>query len=141
MLLKRRTDLGWGSGATTLRTATPAMIRSSEGYCTLAWCRSAHICFTDLICFTIISHLLHYYQRGLAICDWMPASYTGGQSSYLREHRWIAERRRKRVTLPLARRAMEPGHLLHSAHTCPSNRFALPIKSTPPWTHLLSLGC
>jgi len=41
---------GWGSGATTLRTATLALVHSTAKYCTLVWCRSAH---TGLINSTI----------------------------------------------------------------------------------------
>ena len=58
------------------------------------------------------------HQRRLANCDWMPASYTSGQSSCSRRHP-TCKASRKGATLSLARRAMEPGHLLHSAHTCP----------------------
>ena len=40
-----------------------------------------------------------------------------------------AELRRRRATLSLARRAMEPRHLLHSALTCPPGAYAQPLKS------------
>jgi len=58
------------------------------------------------------------HQRRLANCDWMPASYTSGQSSCSRRHP-TCKASRKGATLSPARRAMEHGHLLHSALTCP----------------------
>jgi len=49
----------------------------------------------------------------------MPASHTSGQSSYpCVAGIQPAERRRKGATLSLARRATEPGYLVHSALTC-----------------------
>jgi len=42
-----------------------------------------------------------------------------------------AELRRNGATLSLARRAMEPGYLLHSALTCPTGGNARRLK---PWT-------
>jgi len=41
-LLRRLTGSGWGTTATTLSTATLALVHSTEEYCTPAWCRSAH---------------------------------------------------------------------------------------------------
>jgi len=38
---------GWGAGATTLRTATLALVRSTAEYCTPAWCCSAHTHLID----------------------------------------------------------------------------------------------
>ena len=43
------------------------------------------------------------------------------------------ELRRIGATLSLARRAMEPGHLLHSALTCPPSADALRLKSRHPF--------
>jgi len=45
----------------------------------------------------------------------------------------LAELRHKGATLSLARRAMEPGHLLHSALTCPSSANARRFKSRHPF--------
>jgi len=54
-----------------------------------------------------------------------------------------AELRRNVATLSLARRAMEPGHLLHSALTRPSSATARRLKSRHPIApvaqHLISL--
>jgi len=57
----------------------------------------------------------------------MPASYTGGQSPILAgiQH---AELLRNGATLSLARRVMEPGHLLHSTITRPSSANARRLK-------------
>ena len=55
-----------------------------------------------------------------------------------------AELRRIGATLSLARRAIEPGHLLHLALTSPSSANALPLKSRRPFVpttqHLISLS-
>ena len=71
----------------------------------------------------------HHHQRHLAD-DWMPASYTNGPSSYLRRP---AEHRLKGATLSPACRAMEHGHLLHSALTCPVSGYARHLKSRHPF--------
>ena len=73
------------------------------------------------------------YQRRLANCDWMPASYTSIQPSYPRRHPtfWASELHRSGATLPLARRAMEPGHLVHSSLISPSSAKALRLE----WRH------
>ena len=73
------------------------------------------------------------YQRRLANCDWMPASYTSIQPSYPRRHPtfWASELHRSGATLPLARRAMEPGHLVHSSLISPSSAKALHLE----WRH------
>jgi len=74
-LLRRLAGSGWGAGATTLRTATLALVHSTAEYCAPVWCRSAH------------SHLIDpRHQRRLANSDWMPASYTSGQPSNPRRH-------------------------------------------------------
>jgi len=53
------------------------------------------------------------------------------------------ELRRNGATLSLARRAMEPGHLLHSALVCPSSANARCLKSSHPFVpaaQLISLS-
>jgi len=62
----------------------------------------------------------------------MPASYTSGQPYNPRRHQ-TADLRRRRATLSLGRRAMEPGHLLHSALTRPSGATARSLKSRHPF--------
>ena len=55
-----------------------------------------------------------------------------------------AERRRRGATLSLECRAMEPGHLMHSALTRPTNANARRLKSrhvfVPAAQHLISLS-
>jgi len=72
------------------------------------------------------------HQRRFANCDWMPASYNSGQTSHFRGIQ-PAERRRIAAPLSLARRAMEPGHLLHSMFTSTSSANARRLKSKHPF--------
>ena len=46
-LLRRLAGSGRGAGATTLRTATLALVHSTAEYCAPVWCRSAHTRLTD----------------------------------------------------------------------------------------------
>ena len=45
--LRRLTGSGWGAGATTLRTATLALVHSTAEYCAPLRCRSAHTGLVD----------------------------------------------------------------------------------------------
>ena len=63
----------------------------------------------------------------------MPVSYTNVQYSYSRGHIQSAYLRREGATLSLARRAKEPGHLLHLALTCPPSANARHLKSRHPF--------
>jgi len=116
-LLRRLAGSGWGARATTLRTATLALVHSTAEYCAPVWCRSAH---TRLIDPTINGAL-----RIVTGClrptpkDTLPI-LAGIQP---------AELRRSGTKLSLGRRAMEPGHLLHSALTRPSSADARRLKS------------
>jgi len=49
VLLRRLAGLGWGPVATTLRSATLALVHSTVEYCAPVWCRSAHTCLTDSV--------------------------------------------------------------------------------------------
>jgi len=63
----------------------------------------------------------------------MPGCYTSGQSSCsIFASIPPAELRRNGATLSLARRAMKPRHLLHSALTCPPSANARRLKSEKP---------
>jgi len=62
----------------------------------------------------------------------MPASYPSGQPPILAGIQ-PAELRRKGAALSLARCAMEPGHLFHSALTCPPSANARRLKSRHPF--------
>ena len=92
----------WGgllapAGATTLRIATLALVRSTAEYCAPVWCRSALIRLIDAL--RIVTGCLRPTPA-----DNLP-TLAGIQP---------AELRRNGAALSLARRAMEPGHLLHS---------------------------
>jgi len=65
---------GWSAGATTLRTATSALVNSVAEYCAPIWSRR------------LTPPHWPYHQRCLANCDWMPASYSSGQPSHPRRH-------------------------------------------------------
>ena len=46
-LLRWLTGSGWGARATTLQTATLALVHSTAEYCAFVWCRSAHTRLID----------------------------------------------------------------------------------------------
>jgi len=46
-VLRRLAGSGWGAGATTLRTATLAMVRSTAEHCAPVWRHSAHTRLID----------------------------------------------------------------------------------------------
>ena len=46
-LQRRLAGSSWGRSATTLRTATLALVHSAAEYCALVWCRNAHTCLID----------------------------------------------------------------------------------------------
>jgi len=95
---------GCGSVSTTLRTATLALVQSTAECCAPVWCRSAHTCLVD----PVIEGALRTVTGCLRPT---PADFpilAGIQP---------ADLRRKGATLSLARRATDPGHLLHSKRT------------------------
>jgi len=112
---------GWGTGATTLRIATLALVHSTAAYCAPVWCNSAHIRPIDPAIYDalrIVTGCLRHTPAGnLPIL----ADIQG------------AKLRRKEATLSLARRAMEHGHLLHSVLTCPPSANARRLKSRHPF--------
>jgi len=111
-----------GSGATTLRTITLALVHSTAECCPPVWCRSAHTRLTD----PAINGVLRIVTGGClrpTPADNLPI-LAGIQA---------AELRRSRATLSLARRAMEPRHLLHSALNRPSSADARRLKSRHPF--------
>jgi len=114
VLLRRLAGYSWGAGATTLRTATLALVRSTEE--SPVWCRSAHSQLID----PAINDALRIGTGCLrpAPADNLPI-LTSIQPAKLR---------RNGATLSLGRRAMEPGHLLHSALTRPSSADARRLK-------------
>jgi len=103
--LRRLTGSGWGAGATTLRTATLALVHSTAEYCAPLSCRSAH---TRLVDPTINDALR-------IVTGWLRP--TPADNLPILAGIQPAELRRRWATLSQGRRAMEPGHLLHSALT------------------------
>jgi len=101
-LLRRLAGSGWGAGVATLRTATLALVHSTTEYCAPVWCRSAH---TRLIDPTI--------NDALRIVTGCLCPTTAHNLPILAGIQ-PAELRRRGATLSLGRRAMEPGHLLHT---------------------------
>jgi len=102
-LLRRLAGSGWGAGATTQQITTLALVHSTIEYCTSVWCRSAHTCLIDPTINDTLRIVTGCLRPTLAdnlpiLADIQPA-----------------ELHRNGATLPLARRAMEPGHLLHSS--------------------------
>ena len=115
--LMRLAGSRWGAGATTLRTATLALVHSTAEYCAPVWCRSAHTRVIDSASNDAL-RIVTGYQRPTPVEN-IPI-LAGIQP---------AELRRSGATLSLGRRAMEPGHLLHSALTRPSGAAARRLKS------------
>jgi len=92
------------AGATKLRTATLALVQSTAEYCAPVWCRSAHTRLID----PTINDALRIVTGCLRPTPVDNLIVAGIQT---------AELRRSGATLSLGHRAMEPGHLLHSALT------------------------
>jgi len=123
-LLRRLAGSGWDTGATTLRVATLALVHSTAKYCALVWCRSAHTRLID----PAINGALRIVTRCLrpTTADNLP-TLAGIQP---------AELRRNGATLTLARHAVEPGYLFHSALARPSSADARRLKSRRPFVHV-----
>ena len=120
-LLRRLAGSGWGAGATTLQTVTLALVHSTAEYCTPVWCRSAH---TRLIDPTINDAL-----RIATACQ----RPTPADNLLILAGIRPAELSHRGATLSLGRRAMEPGHLLHSALTRPLGAAVRRLKSRHPF--------
>jgi len=120
-LLRQFAGSGWGSGATTLWTATLALVHSAAEYWAPVWCCSAHIRLIDIAINDALRIATGWLRPTPADKFPIPASIL------------TAEFRRYGTTLYLACRAMEPGHLLHSVLNCPSSADARPLKSRHPF--------
>jgi len=120
-LLRRLAGSGWDAGATTLQTATLALVHSTAEYCAPVWSGSAH---THLIDPTINDAL-----RIVTGC----LCPTPADNLPILAGIQPAELSRSGATLSLGRHAMEPGHLLHSALTCPSSSVARRLKPRHPF--------
>jgi len=115
-LLRRLAGSGWGAGATTLRKATLALVHSTAEYCVPVWCRLIDPAINNAL--RIVTGCLRPTPA-----DNLPI-LAGIQPAQLRRYG---------ATLSLVHRAMEPGHLLHSALTRPSSANARRLKSRHPF--------
>jgi len=131
-LLMRLAGSGWGAGATTLRTATLALVHSTAEYCAPIWYRSAHT--------RLIDPAVNDALRIVTGC----LRPTPANNFPIRAGIQPAELRRSGATLSLAYHATEPGHLLDSAPTRPSSADARRLKSRHPFVpaaqHVISLS-
>jgi len=102
-------------------------VNSTADYYSPVWCRSSHTRLID----PAINDALRIVTRCLRPkpADNLPI-LAGIQP---------VELRRNGATLSLARRAMEPGHLLHSALVCPSSANARSPKSSHPFIPAVQL--
>jgi len=105
---------------TTLRTATLALVHPTTEYCAPGWCRSAHT--------RLLDRAINDALRIVTGC----LRPTPADNLHILAGIQPAELR-KGPTLSLAHRAMEPGHLLHSALICPPSGNALRLKSRHPF--------
>jgi len=117
VLLRWLAGSGWSASATTLRTTTLALVHSTAEYCTLVWCRSAHTC--------LIEPTINDALRIVTGC----LRPTPVDNPPILASIQPPELRRIGGTLSLARRAMGPGHVLHSTFTWPSSVNARRLKS------------
>ena len=108
--LMRFSVSGWDSGATALRIATSALVHSTAEYCAPVWSHSPY---------------RPHYQRRLANCDWMHASYTSGQPSYSCRHPtcWASSQWSHTVSSTPCHGAWTPAPL--SAHLSTKHPFVL----------------
>jgi len=125
-LLRLFVGSGWGAGLTTLRTATLALVNPTAEYCALL--PGATVLTPASLIHAVINDALRTVTGCLRP---EPADnfsiLTGIQP---------AELLRKGATLSLARRAMEPGHLLeHSADTGSPGGKARHLQSMHPSPH------
>jgi len=120
-LLRRLAGSGLGVGATTLRTATLALMHSTGEHCAPVWCSIAHTRLIDPAVNDALRIVIGCLRP--TPVDNLP-TLTGIQP---------AELRRIGATLSLARGAMELGHLLHLALTRPSSANARRLKSRHPF--------
>ena len=120
-LLRRLAGSTWGAGATTLRTATLALVHSAAEYCAPVWCRSAH---TRLINKPI--------NDALSIVTGCMRS-TPTDNLFVLAGILPTELRRERAMLSLACRAQEPEHLLNERLLSLPYRGQRQLKSRHPF--------
>ena len=108
-LLRRLAGSDWDAEATTLRTATWALVHSTTGYWGPVWCRDAYTHLID----TATNNALRFVTGCLrpTPADNLPI-LAGIQPAELRD---------KGATLSIARHPMGAGHFHYSALICPSS--------------------
>ena len=119
--LKRLAGSSWGAGADTLRTAALALVYSTAEYCAPVWCRSAHCHNID----TAINGALRTMTGCLRPTPLDNLSILAGIQP--------PEFRREEATLSLARRALDPNHLLHAKVCAYPNELPRRLKSRHPF--------
>ena len=120
-LLRRLAGSTWGAGATTLRTATLALVHSAAEYCAPVWCRSAHT--------RLINKPINDALRIVTGC----LRPTPTDNLFVLAGILPTELRRKRATLSLARRAQGPEHLLNKRLLSPPYKGHRHLKSRHPF--------
>ena len=120
-LIRQLAGTTWGAGVSVLRTATFALVYSTAEYCAPVWCRSAHTRLIDPA-----------FNNALRI---VTGCLLPTPTDYLTVLAGIppAELRRRQATLTLARRAMEPNHLLHHKIISPELKQSRRLKSRHPF--------
>jgi len=126
--LRRLAGSGFGAGATTLRTATLALVHSTAEYCAPVWCCSAHT--------RLIDPAINDALRTVTGC----LRPTPADNLPILAGIQPAKFRRREATLSLGCRAMERGHLLHSALTRSSGAAARRLKFVPAVQQLISFS-
>jgi len=96
-------------------------VQSTAEYCAPVWCRSAHTRLIDPAINGALRIVTEY------LCP------TPADNLPILLGIKPAEIRRSGATLSLARRAMEPEHLLHSVLTSPPSAYARNLKSRHPF--------
>ena len=120
-LIRRLAGATWGAGASVLHAATLALVYSTAEYCAPVWCRSAHTHLID----PVINNALRIVTKCLLPT---PTDYPAVLAGIP-----PAELRRRQATLTLARRALEPNHLLHHKIISSELRRSQRLKSRHPF--------
>ena len=101
-LIRKLVGTGCGASLSTLRTSTLALVYAPAEYCALTWSRSRHISLLDV-------SSLNCAQRIITGClQPTPIEQLPVLPGIL-----PVELHRRAASLALARRAMDPDHLLH----------------------------
>ena len=106
-LIRKLVGTGWGASPSTLRTSALALVYAPAEYCAPTWSRSRHTSPLDV-------SLLHPTYN-----HWMLTTDTSRAVEQLPVLAGIpsVELSRRAASLALARRAMDPDHLLHHTIT------------------------